>query len=227
MARGKNRASTFQHLTHRGVFQEEMRTNLPKEMNFVHEAANAARAVQDFENINTSLYIPKVLTANKRVLIMEYIQGGRVDDLNYLAEFSIDRNKVALELSRIFNQMVFVNGFFHAVLSPYRYLCLFLTFFPGPTPRYIDLYHYDCQIHDTNYEEGNLLIRPRPAISSSPYNFEIVLLDHGLYFDMDNDLRVNYSKLWLSLIAAASPEVNAERRKYAQLVGNIGSDLVS
>lgn len=54
-----------------------------------------------------------------------------------------------------------------------------------------------------------------------------MLLDHGLYFDIDDDLRVNYSKLWLSLIATASPEVNAERRKYAQLVGNIGPDLVS
>lgn len=92
-----------------------MRTNLPKEMNFIHEASNAARAIQDFTNIKCSLYIPEVFTASKRVLIMEYIQGGRVDDLKYLAEFNIDRNKVALELSRIFNQMVFVNGFFHAV----------------------------------------------------------------------------------------------------------------
>jgi aarF domain-containing kinase len=92
-----------------------MRENLPKEMDFVHEASNAARATKDFENICTSLYIPRVITATKRVLIMEYIQGGRVDDLAYLAEQNIDRNKVALELSRIFNQMVFVNGWFHAV----------------------------------------------------------------------------------------------------------------
>lgn len=92
-----------------------MRENLPKEMDFVHEAHNAARATKDFENIRTSLYIPSVITATKRVLIMEYIQGGRADDLAYLAEKNIDRNKVALELSRIFNQMVFVNGWFHAV----------------------------------------------------------------------------------------------------------------
>jgi hypothetical protein len=99
---------------------EEMRENLPKEMNFVHEASNAARAREDFENVRTSLYIPEVITATKRVLIMEYIQGGRVDDLAYLADHGIDRNKVALELSRIFNQMVFVNGWFHAVnLFPY------------------------------------------------------------------------------------------------------------
>ncbi len=94
---------------------EEMRENLPKEMDFRHEARNAARAAKDFEHMRTSLYIPEVLLAKKRVLIMEYIQGARVDDLQYLADASIDRNKVALELSRIFNQMVFINGWFHAV----------------------------------------------------------------------------------------------------------------
>ncbi|TFK44716.1 ABC1 family-domain-containing protein [Crucibulum laeve] len=169
---------------------EEMRTNLPKEMDFIHEASNAARTVRDFANLRTSLYIPEVIAAKRRVLIMEYIQGGRVDDLKYLADWNIDRNKVALELSRIFNQMVFINGWFHA----------------DPHP-------------------GNLLIRRAPPKSRSPYNFEIVLLDHGLYFDIDSTLRVNYSKFWLSLMAPASSKVNAERRKYAELVGNIGPDL--
>lgn len=92
-----------------------MRTNLPKEMDFVHEAQNAARTTDDFQFTKTSLYIPEVITATKRVLVMEYIKGGRVDDLKYLADANIDRNKVALELSRIFNQMVFINGWFHAV----------------------------------------------------------------------------------------------------------------
>ncbi|KAG2150579.1 ABC1 family-domain-containing protein [Suillus clintonianus] len=169
---------------------EEMRENLPREMDFVHEARNTAHAVADFENIKTSLYIPEVISANKRVLVMEYIQGGRVDDLAYLAKHNIDRNKVALELTRIFNRMVFMNGWFHA----------------DPHP-------------------GNLLIRPASKSSKSPYNFEIALLDHGLYFDLERELRVNYSRLWLSLIARSSPTVDADRRKYAELVGNITSDL--
>jgi len=94
---------------------EEMRANLPNEMNFVHEAQNTARVVADFKNMKTSLYIPEVISANKRILVMEFIQGGRVDDLAYLAKHNIDRNIVALELTRIFNQMVFLNGWFHAV----------------------------------------------------------------------------------------------------------------
>lgn len=42
---------------------------------------------------------------------------------------------------------------------------------------------------------------------------------------MDDDLRINYSKFWLSLIAPPSAQTNADRRKYAKLVGNIGDDL--
>jgi aarF domain-containing kinase len=104
-----------------------MRTNLPQEMDFVHEAENAARAAVDFKDVRTSLYIPKVIVATRRVLIMEYIQGGRVDDLNYLADWNIDRNNVAIELSRIFSQMVFVNGWFHAVCLFFCYGLVFMV----------------------------------------------------------------------------------------------------
>lgn len=60
---------------------------------------------------------------------MEFIQGGRVDDLQYLADANIDRNKVSLELARIFNQMVFINGWFHAVsLILIHWMNCFVTF---------------------------------------------------------------------------------------------------
>lgn len=62
-----------------------MRENLPKEMNFVYEATNAARARDDFKDVRTSLYIPEMIYATPRVLIMEFIGGGRVDDLGYRA----------------------------------------------------------------------------------------------------------------------------------------------
>lgn len=97
---------------------EEMRENLPKEMDFAHEAKNAERAARDFEGVYTSLYIPEVLFSSKRVLVMEYIQGGRVDDLEYLNAHAIDRNKVSVELSSIFSRMVHLSGWFHADPHP-------------------------------------------------------------------------------------------------------------
>lgn len=92
-----------------------MRENLPKEMDFNIEASNAERTIKDFEKLRTSLYIPRVLSSTKRTLVMEFIDGGRIDDLEYLAEHNIDRNAVALEVQRIFCQMVHLNGWFHAV----------------------------------------------------------------------------------------------------------------
>ena len=94
-----------------------MRENLPKEMDFAIEAHNAERTIHDFESVKTSMYIPKVIKSAKRVLVMEYIEGGRVDDLEYLAAHNIDRNAVALDVQRIFCQMVHLNGWFHAVCT--------------------------------------------------------------------------------------------------------------
>ncbi|KAK4056946.1 hypothetical protein OIO90_001846 [Microbotryomycetes sp. JL221] len=170
---------------------EEMEENLPLEMDFRHEAANAERCRADFASLTqTTLVVPKVLWAKKRAMVMEFIEGARIDDLDYLARHQIDRNQVAKQLQHIFSRMIYVTGFFHA--DPHG---------------------------------GNLLIRPRQPESRSPYNFEIVLLDHGLYFDMSADLRVNYAKLWLSLISPSSPSIEVERRKYAYLVGNIDSEM--
>lgn len=72
---------------------------------------------------------------------------------------------------------------------------------------------------------GNVLIRPAPKGSRSPHNFEVVLLDHGLYFDIDKELRANYGRFWLSLISRSSPEVQKQRRHYAKLIANIDEDL--
>lgn len=170
---------------------DEMNENMPLEMDFRHEAQNAKRADDDFAHYpTTSVYIPKVTYVFKRVMAMEFIDGRRPDDLRYLAEHNIDRNRVSQELSRVFSQMLYLHGFFHA--DPHG---------------------------------GNVLIRPAQPGSRSRYNFEVVLLDHGLYFDIDEELRANYARFWLSLLQRSSPKVTAERRRYAKLIADIDDDL--
>jgi len=93
----------------------EMKTNLPLEMNFVHEASNAARIAHNFEPVpNSALYIPKVLSATKRTLVMEYIEGAKIDDREFLAMHAIQRNRVSQELCKIFSEQVYNHGWFHA-----------------------------------------------------------------------------------------------------------------
>ena len=73
----------------------------------------------------------------------------------------------------------------------------------------------------TDPHAGNALIRPRQPSSRSPHNFEIVLLDFGLCTNISKELRINYARLWLSLMATNSAKTQADRRRYAKLVGNI------
>lgn len=161
----------------------EMRENLPLEMNFMHEASNAARVTHNFESIPDSpLYIPRVLSSTKRTLVMEFIEGAKIDDKEYLAVHGIDRNKVSQELCKIFSEQVYIHGFFHA--DPHQ---------------------------------GNLLIRP--SNRTGGHNFDIVLLDHGLYFDIPHDLRLNYARFWLSLLSPPTEKNRQNRQKYASLVG--------
>lgn len=62
---------------------------------------------------------------------------------------------------------------------------------------------------------GNIAIRPNP--NSRHPNFEIILYDHGLYRNIDRDLRRNYAKLWLAVIDADVPRM----REYAYKVAGV------
>ncbi|KXL51561.1 MAG: hypothetical protein FE78DRAFT_65944 [Acidomyces sp. 'richmondensis'] len=87
---------------------EEMEVSLPRELDFREEARNARRAKKYFSRIpNTPLVIPDVKWAVRRILVMEYIDGHRPDDLEFLDKNGIDRDEVSAALARIFNEMIF------------------------------------------------------------------------------------------------------------------------
>ncbi|KAJ5608285.1 hypothetical protein N7537_004904 [Penicillium hordei] len=62
---------------------------------------------------------------------------------------------------------------------------------------------------------GNIAIRPNHTRSHP--NFDIVLYDHGLYRNIDRDLRRNYAKLWLAVIDADVPRM----REFAYKVAGV------
>ena len=91
---------------------DEMNKNLPLELDFRHEAGNSLRAQKDFAQYkSTCVYFPKVPWVHKRVMAMEFVNGHRPDDLVYLAEHKIDRNRVSQELSRILPRCCTCTGF--------------------------------------------------------------------------------------------------------------------
>ena len=64
---------------------------------------------------------------------------------------------------------------------------------------------------------GNIAIRHNPN-RRYPYNFDVVLYDHGLYRMPDDKLRKDYAKLWLAVMDADEVRM----RKYAYEVAGIG-----
>ncbi|CAO3625474.1 unnamed protein product [Cunninghamella echinulata] len=145
---------------------QEMKESLPQEMNFVHEANNARQVNENFNHHpSTSLVIPKTYWAIRRIMCMEFIDGARIDNLDYMKKYNIDPRAVSSELTKVFSEMIFIHGFVH------------------------------CDPHP-----GNVIIRPTKNKKKHGHNFDLVLLDHGLYRTLTNELRTDYANLWTSLI---------------------------
>ncbi|CAI5759776.1 unnamed protein product [Candida verbasci] len=91
---------------------DEMQNSIFVELDFTKEAENSKRTAEYFKNYQkeTALKIPQVINAEPRILIMEYVAGARLDDLEYMKRYHIDTSKVSSCLSHIFNNMIFIPG---------------------------------------------------------------------------------------------------------------------
>lgn len=88
---------------------DEMQNSIYVELDFTNEAVNAQNTTENFKHLlhETALRIPQIVSAEKRILIMEYVAGARLDDLLYLKKHNINTAEVSSCLSHIFNNMIF------------------------------------------------------------------------------------------------------------------------
>lgn len=88
---------------------DELQSSIFVELDFTKEARNAVSTAELFSKskAETAITIPKVISANRRILVMEFIMGSRLDDVNYLDRHKISRAEVSVCLSHIFNKMIF------------------------------------------------------------------------------------------------------------------------
>ncbi|ABN65672.2 predicted protein [Scheffersomyces stipitis CBS 6054] len=91
---------------------EEMQSSIFIELDFTKEAENAQKTAAYFKDLKreTALKVPKIVEAQQRILIMEYVGGARLDNLDYLREHNISAADVSSCLSHIFNDMIFTPG---------------------------------------------------------------------------------------------------------------------
>ncbi|XP_077123584.1 aarF domain-containing protein kinase 1 [Ranitomeya variabilis] len=98
---------------------EEAKKNLPRELDFLNEARNAEKMTAMVHRF-PFLKIPKIHwdVSTERVLVMEYMEGGQVNDLRYMERNHIDVNQVSRALGKLYSEMIFVHGFVHCDPHP-------------------------------------------------------------------------------------------------------------
>ena len=121
------------------------------------------------------MYVPRTRAelSSGRVLTMEFVEGVKLTDEEGLAARGLDRAELARLLTSTFSLMIYNGGFVH------------------------------CDPHS-----GNLLARPAPDVADAALRWfgrrrprpQLVVLDHGLYRELGDGFRLQYSALWYSLL---------------------------
>ncbi|XP_032997853.1 aarF domain-containing protein kinase 1 isoform X4 [Lacerta agilis] len=98
---------------------EESKKNLPLELDFLNEGRNAEKVAHMLRNFDF-LKIPKIYweLSTKRVLFMEFMEGGQVNDKAYMERNCINVNEISYNLGKMYSEMIFVNGFVHCDPHP-------------------------------------------------------------------------------------------------------------
>lgn len=91
----------------------EFEENIMKELDFRVEHANSERAAANFkQNGTTGVYIPKVYEelSSKRILVMEFIDGAKVTNVEALHKLGLDPKAVADKIMNLFSDQIFLHG---------------------------------------------------------------------------------------------------------------------
>ncbi len=101
-----------------GVYREFKRT-VYEEIDYVTEAANAQRFQEMFKD-NPSIYIPHIYEdyTTRRILVLEWINGIKINDYPTIEAAGISRLEVAKRTVQAYFYQFFEAGFFHADPHP-------------------------------------------------------------------------------------------------------------
>jgi ubiquinone biosynthesis protein len=94
---------------------EEFQKTVRKEMDFKAEARNSLRFKENFKD-NPDVHFPRpyLELTSEKVLVMERIDGVRIDDIDGIEAMGLDRKELARIGVDAYLKMVFEDGFFHA-----------------------------------------------------------------------------------------------------------------
>ncbi|XP_057587848.1 aarF domain-containing protein kinase 1 isoform X3 [Hippopotamus amphibius kiboko] len=139
--------------------------------------------------------------STKRVLLMEFLDGGQVNDRDYMEKNKIDVNEISRHLGKMYSEMIFVNGFVHCDPHPGNVL---VRKCPGSGK--VEIVLLDHGLYQRSRQPGTRSFMgrggPGPAMLPPPQ----VLTE---------EFRLDYCHLWQSLIWTDMKSV----KKYSQRLG--------
>ncbi|RLM54615.1 hypothetical protein C2845_PM10G20470 [Panicum miliaceum] len=104
----------------------------PKELDFNHEAENTrtvSRNLSDRTDCGSGsissavdVLIPEVLQSTDKVLILEYMNGIRLNDNDSLEAYGVDKQKLVEEITRAYAHQIYIDGFFNGDPHPGNFL---------------------------------------------------------------------------------------------------------
>jgi ubiquinone biosynthesis protein len=98
---------------------EELGTYVPRELNFANEGRNAETIARYFTD-RDDVAVPRIHwdVTSERVLVMDFIEGIKVDDAAALRAAGVDTDAVARTLVEAYCEQILRRGFFHADPHP-------------------------------------------------------------------------------------------------------------
>jgi ubiquinone biosynthesis protein len=111
---------------------EEFAKSIKKELDFNIEALNLKRFSANFKN-NPNIKVPKLYFSSKRLIIMEYIDGIKISDIEKLKKSGYDLKDITKKGFDLVCEQIFIHRFFHADPHPgnlmvYKGKIVFLDF---------------------------------------------------------------------------------------------------
>jgi ubiquinone biosynthesis protein len=98
---------------------EDFAQQIVKELDFTRDARNADRMARNFRDV-PGIKFPKIYweVSSPRLLVMEFIEGVRIDDREAIAAMGHDPHAIGVRGFHAYLKMIFEDGFFHGDPHP-------------------------------------------------------------------------------------------------------------
>ena len=98
---------------------EEVKKMIQEELDYIHEAQQIEIISKNLKK-DGRIVIPKVYNklSTDKVLVMDFVEGGKITDHAFLAQNGIDAEVVVKNFLDIFSKNIFIDGVFHADPHP-------------------------------------------------------------------------------------------------------------